>query len=386
MSVRRSLAWAGLIIAISGCGPDSVGLMRVARAQAPLPSPGPPVVPAVPPQQPTNQNPLIKQTVFEAVGEPFPGTPDTKVSVRIRAQVNGIPILEEEVRDACYPYLMATMNLPEPERGARQSQIFREELQQIIDREILLQDAFARLGKGGNPYLDKLKAAAGKEFDKMVRSMKTRAGVKTDDQLKEFLRSQGQSMEGIRRQVERNFMAREYLRSRVFPAIERIGHEQIVEYYQDHMPEFQVSDSVKWQDVFIDASRFANRDEARRFAETLATNVRSGQDFSKVMQYDNGDSSYRKGEGFGQRHGEIRPAEAEPVLFGMHDGEVGPLVELPTGFHVIRLVKREYAGTLPLNEKTQEEIRRKLQMQVFEKETKRLVADLREKATIEVAK
>ena len=54
-----------------------------------------------------------------------------------------------------------------------------------------------------------------------------------------------------------------------------------------------------------------------------------------------------------------------------------------TGFHVIRLVKRDYAGLVPFNEKTQGEIRRKVQMLVMERESKRLVTDLKRKATIE---
>ena len=49
------------------------------------------------------------------------------------------------------------------------------------------------------------------------------------------------------------------------------------------------------------------------------------------------------------------------MLWQLRDGQVGPLVELPTGFHVIRLVKRTHAGVLPFNdEKVQKQIRDKL--------------------------
>ena len=71
------------------------------------------------------------------------------------------------------------------------------------------------------------------------------------------------------------------------------------------------------------------------------------------------------------------------MLFQMRDGDVGPVIELGTGFHVFRLVKRDYAGTVPFNEKTQAEIRRKVQMMVMERESKRVVIELKRKATIE---
>jgi parvulin-like peptidyl-prolyl isomerase len=383
MTFQRLTGLAFVVMIAAGCQSQRPSLAATTSSAAAAPA-APQVTRS---QKPEGQQSSsgIRQTVFEAVPDGFHDAAEGRVAVRIRAQVNGIPILDDEVRDACYPMLLATLSLPEPERSARQAEVFRSQLQQLIDREVMLQDALARLAKNGSPYMEKLKTAASKEFDKVIRSMKTRSGCKTDDELKNLLQSQGQTIEGIRRQVERNFMAREYMKSRIYPAVERIGHEQIVEFYQNHAADFQTVDSVTWQDIFIDASKYPSRADARRAAEQVVARARGGEDFSKLSRYDNGDSSYRNGEGFGQRHGEIRPPEAEPILFHLKDGEVGPIVELPTGFHVVRLVKRLHAGLLPLDEKLQGEIRRKLQNEVAEKESKRLLAELRQKASIEIA-
>lgn len=367
-----------------------VGFLAGCQAEHPAlagdPTPAPynrPVSPAAPVR---SQKPDVRQTVFEAVNAPFPALQNGEVTVSVRAHVNGVPIFDDEVKEICYPALISLPpSLSESERAAKQAQVFREGLQQIIDREIILQDAFGRLAKAGGPYLEKLKTAAGKEFDKTLQAMRKRSGAKSDDDFKEMLRSQGQTIDGIRRQFERNFMAREYMRSRIYPMVERAsGHQQILEYYQEHPGEFQAVDSVKWQDIFIDATRYRTREEARAFAEGLAARARKGEDFTKLMKYDNGDSSYRNGEGFGQRRGEIKPTEAEPILFQMQDGQIGPLIEIPTGFHVIRLVKRTRAGLLPLDEKLQNDIRRKLQNAVVERETKKLLDELKQKATVEI--
>jgi peptidyl-prolyl cis-trans isomerase SurA len=382
MGVHRMLAATATFLCFAGCESNR---MALAAPDPPAVLPGNPTLAVPRLQKPESQNSAIRQTTFEAVSTSFPGVPNSRVAVQIRAQVNGIPILDDEVRNACYPSLLPTLSLSEPERSIRQNEIFRRELQHIIDREVVLQDALARLSKSGPQYLDKLKQAASKDFDKKMRIYKGRSGCKTDEELKELLRSQGQSLEGIRRQVEREFMFTEYIRNRVFPAIDRIGRQQIVEYFQDHAAEFQVDDSVDWQDIFIDANKYPSRESARRFAEQLVARSRNGEDFVKLAKFDNGSSSYQNAEGLGHKHGEINPAEAEPILFQMHDGEVGPLVELPTGFHVIRLVKRQYAGQLTLDEKTQGEIRRKLQGETFEREAKKFIEELRSKASIEVA-
>jgi peptidyl-prolyl cis-trans isomerase SurA len=326
----------------------------------------------------------IQRTTFESATNAFPGVNDGRVAVQIRAHVNGVPILDEEVRCACFPFFVATMSLPEPERSRQQAEVFRRQIQLIIDREVLLQDAFARLQKNGPQFLDKLKEAASKDFDKKLRLMKRRSGAKTDDEFKETLRAQGISLEVMRRQMEREFMAHEYLSNRVYSAIERIGHQQILEYYANHPNEFEAQDRVTWQHLFIDGSKFPNRQAAKQFADELVRRAQGGEDFNRLLQYDNGDSSYRRGEGIGHQRGEIRPIEAEPVLFSLRDTEAAA-VETSSGFHVMKLVKREYAGRMPLDEKLQKEIKRKLQNDAFERETKRLLTDLKSRCAIEIA-
>jgi parvulin-like peptidyl-prolyl isomerase len=308
-----------------------------------------------------------------------------QVASRIRASVNGVAILDDEIRETIYPFLMETQTLPEPERSQKQKEIFEREMDRLIEREIILQDCFALLGRKPQ-YLDKLRQAAAREYEKQIRAMKKRYNLKSDQELRAALRTQGLSLEGLRRQVERNFMAREYIQSRIYPAIDRITFEQIQEYYQQHPSEFTINDAVKWQDIFIDASRFPDRTLAQQFAEDVANRARNGEDFHQLaLKYDNGDSSYRNGEGFGTRRGEIKPPEAEPVLFGLKDGQIGPVIQLGNGFHIVRVVKREYAGLAPLDDKAQTAIRNRLTSVVMDREYKRIVAELKRKASVQIS-
>ncbi len=328
----------------------------------------------------------VKRTVFEAIPTAFPTPNNAEESVRVRAHVNGVPIFHDEVQQLVYPSLMSlSPQLSDSERKARHEQLYQEGLQQIIDRELLIQDMEARLTRNNSKqYLAKLREAAGKEFDKVARQMRQRAAVKTDEEFKSILRQQGQSLEGVQRQFERNFMAREYMKGMVFPRIERwTSHQEIVDYYREHPGEFQQADGVKWNDIFIDSARYKSRQEARAVAEQLANRARSGEKFDQLLKYDNGDASYRNGEGLGQKRGEIKPVECEAPLFAMHDGEVR-VIELANGFHVIMLVERQRAGLIPMDDKTQDTIRKKLQMQIAEREMKRFVDDLKQKSLIEV--
>lgn len=369
MSWHRLVLSSVLLSAAAGCaGGPSVQAAGVPRLQKPENETPPESPPGLPPV--TNQD--------------LPAFAVGKVTSSIRASVNGAAILDSEVREAVYPLLVEAQSLPEPERSVRQKEIYEREMQRLIEREIVLQEALTLLGK--RPQVrDKLRQAAGKEFDKQIRSIKTRYSISSDEDLKAALRGQGMTLEGIRRQIERNFMSREYLNSRIFPVVERITHGEILEYYENHPAEFEVTDSVKWLDIFIDAGRFPDRALARQFAEDIATRARAGEDFHQLaVKYDNGDSSYRNGEGFGSRQGEIKPADLEPVLFSLQEGQIGPVTQVGNGYHIFKVAKRQYAGRMPFDEKVQSAIRNKLTGIIWEREQKRVLAELKRKAAVEI--
>lgn len=277
--------------------------------------------------------------------------------------------------------------MPEPQRSAQQVEIFKRELEQLIDREIIVQEIYRKLEK--NPkVLEKLTRSGEKDFEKQVVSMKNRAHVKTDDELKELMVREGTSMESMRKQFMRTFLSSEYMKSRLWEVITaEVGHLEIEEYYKNHMNEFQTVDNVKWQDLFVAiGGKRRTLADARRFAEDLVARLKKGEDFKKLLEFDDGDSHFRGGDGYGQRRGEIKPADLEPYLFRMHDGDIGPIVPLSTGVHVFRLVKREYAGQMPFDDKVQMTIANKLKNEIANRRSKEIMAELRSKAIVEIVR
>ena len=312
------------------------------------------------------------------------------VGASIRAVVNGHAILNEEVRETCFAALRQTMleDMAPSERAAKQKEILTSTLDMLVERELLLEDAYAKLEKNpeGKKFLEKLKDEAAKQFKDQLRSLKKALNLKSDDEIKEWMLKQGITFAGAQRQKERQFIAEEYLRQVVMPHVDRVGHEEVVDYYRQHAQEFQLTDAVKWQDFLIDAtetSRYPNREIARQSALAAANRARAGEDFLHLAEeFNPRDFRFTQGEGYGQKHGEIRPAEAEPILFSMRDDDVS-VVEVPLGFHVLKLVKRDYAGPMPLDEKLQTQIRNKLRTEVGIREQKRFLNQLKRKAVIE---
>lgn len=381
---RLALVWVMTALTACGCLTKASSLASLPPIPDSPPSPAaaaPQVTRSQKPDSVKPANPAVCRLISLPVDRPAEvahGSP----TASIRAVVNGELILEEEVRIACMQEMMAARTPKE------RDEVLRQGLETLIDREILLQDAISKLqrgGKQGEAFLKKIREVASEEFDKRwLRPMLKSRHLDSRQQLATAMEQSGLSLEVMRRWWERNFMASEYLRSRVEPQISRIGHQDILDYYNSHREEYTQPDSVEWQDIFLDGTRHASRDAARQFAESLAQRVRQGDDFAKLSyEFDNGESGrFRKGSGQGSKHGEIFPHEAEERLFQMHEGDL-EIVECPRGFHVIRLVKRQQAGPIPFDAKVQKEIRDKLRTAVFLREKESLVKELKRKAVID---
>jgi parvulin-like peptidyl-prolyl isomerase len=312
------------------------------------------------------------------LGPGAPGNPDAR-GARIRAVVNGEAILDEEVYASSFQTLMNAHS--EVEKAG----ILNQKLNEIIDREVILQDAIAKLSKNGDRILKELQRIASRQFEQQWLHKLMRANKYTDEEkFKEFLRASGMPVEMMRRQWERNFMAMEIVRGRIEPQLNKVGHLQITEYYEKHANDFQVEDNLTWQDIFLASG--PSRENARQLANVLVSRLRSGEDFVGLAKaHDNGDSSLRENvEGIGHRRGEIRPPEVEETLFKMKEGELA-LIEVQTGFRIVKVTKRQDAGRRPFDDKVQKEIRDKLRGEIFQQEMKRIVNDLKRRAIIEIA-
>jgi peptidyl-prolyl cis-trans isomerase C len=319
-------------------------------------------------------NPLNFEEDDEAQGTPI---------ARIRAVVNDVAILEEEIIAAAYQGLLGAQT------EAEKAEILQAKLNEIIDREIVLQDAEARLGnRGGGKIINDIKREATKRFEQEWLYKLMNANKYTDvNEFKEYCANNGMSVDLIQRQWERSFIAMEYLRSRLEPAVNRVSHIEISEYYDNNPKEFEIEERMEWQDIFISKERFRNATEARNFAESIVARLRLGQDFVALSkQFDQGDSSLRANSlGIGHKRGEIRPPEVEATLVALKEGEIGPIIEMEHGYHIVKMYKYVPAGKRPFDEKVQRAIKNKLQNDIFQREMKRFVQELRRRSVIQVA-
>ncbi len=298
---------------------------------------------------------------------------------RVVATVNGRAILEEEVNWS----LITSPAGDEITDKERRKKI----LDVLIDREVAIWDVETKLGKSaqGKQMLGKIFEMGTKEYETLLRNIKDKNKMETVDEVKAMFKSQGVQLELMKRQTERNRVAMIYLSETARPKTDRIGHRDLKEYYEQNPDLFKISESIQWRDIFIAKSKFNTPEEARQQADMVAQKVREGEDFVKLSKtYCHGDSALRDGQGAGSKPGEIRPPEAEPVLDKLQDGQLAPVLELRTGFHIIQLVKRQRGGKRPFDESVQKEIRDRLKNDTMMLEINRTLLELKRNAVIEI--
>ena len=183
----------------------------------------------------------------------------------------------------------------------------------------------------------------------------------------------------------RQIMADEYVRSAIKEKGRTPGFADIRAYYELHPDEFKKDDQVKWLDIFISFSKHPTRQAAYQHADKVRQEAAQGADFvTLVKQHDNGLAIGSNGVGVGTKRGDIQPPDVERVVWALKPGAVSDLVETPTGYHIVKVAEREYAGIRAFDAKIQNLIREKIQRQYRENEYHRLIEELWRNGTVRI--
>lgn len=166
-----------------------------------------------------------------------------------------------------------------------------------------------------------------------------------------------------------------------------VPESQIVEYYNTHQDEFQLSEEVRARHILI---RPESNDDAgwqaaqARLREVARRAIAPGADFAALARETSDDEGSKAAGGDLGWFGRGRMVkEFEDAVFALQVGQVSGPVKSQFGYHIIKLEDRRPAGLQPLEE-VRERVRDKVVEGLADAEGSRRAAALREK--IEAAK
>ena len=359
MSGRRLPLIALLALATAGCSmaiPDWVPLLGN--------KPKPNAEIAEPPKPAPASAPLLSSR------DHIEESPD--VVDRVVCVVNNDAITQYELDEAELYYLAETRERMSD--GEARKALRGRLLQNLIENRIQLQQAErekvtvddAELAENVADIMKKLKAKDEKEFEQIIKS-------------------QGLTMEGVKKRLREQLMVQRVIRRKVALRIS-VTEQEIDKYLADNREKLEtgltfsarhilmVPDPTKGEEGWI---------EARKKAEEVYGLLLEGQDFAEMARKYSEDSSAKDGGALGAiKRGELAP-DIEAAIMRLQPGEISTPFRSQVGYHLFRLDSREsLAGDGLVQVRNQ--VRDILYRQKYDARLKDWLVEIKQRAIIDV--
>jgi parvulin-like peptidyl-prolyl isomerase len=285
----------------------------------------------------------------------------------VAANVNGQPIPTRNVR------ISAEQAIARGALGADQRVLaYRQATQNLIDRELLLQEA-TRRGLGVDAQA--LQQAADQ----------ARVGYKDDGAWRQFLATQGMDEQTFRAELR----AQHLVQALMIQVAQEVPSPQESEeraYYDANPAVFESGERFRASHILLRVepdARPQRKAEVRTLAEGVLARAQKGESFVDLARTysQDADTAKKGGELPPFAKWEMVPAISE-ALSGLTAGQLSPLLETPFGYQIFKLHERLPSLKLPF-EQAREQARQQVLAQRRQQALQALVRTLRSGARIE---
>ncbi len=237
---------------------------------------------------------------------------------------------------------------------ATKNQIAAAALGGLIEQSILVQEMKRKIKnpKMINLFQDQLlKGWEEEELPVMLREAKA-ANIY---ELKAILEKSGQSLDRIQRSFVRNHMAREVMGMELRGKM-KVDLPEMRSYYNENLRDFERHAQIIWREIQVDFDKSKSKAEAKGKADQLLQRLRNGEDFAAVAKAASNGPTASKGGLWETAPGSYNVPAVNAALERLPIGQMSPVVESPTSFHIVKVESRREAGPARFDE-VQDKIR-----------------------------
>ncbi len=278
--------------------------------------------------------------------------------------------------------------IPPEQLAATREQLLKREIAGIVDRKLLYAE-FRRNVPEAN--LSNIQEQLSDPFEKReLPSLMKQLKVETRGDLEKELTRLGSSMNDIRSAFNEKAIAQEWMRSKI-KINEEVSPDEMIAAYQAHLADYEYPTQVRWEELMVRKDKYREAREAYAqiaalgnivWQQSAAQGGLRGPAFAELAK--------EKSDGFTAKEGGVHDwtaqdalkiASINEALFTLQVGQLSPIIEGPTGFHIVRVLERKEAGRRPFTE-VQGEIRDKLKEERFQAAVEKYLGSLRKDARI----
>ena len=291
--------------------------------------------------------------------------------------------LVQEVTDGIREYA-AHVNAGDPDPAKGMSDSHRMLLYQMVrqqtDVKLIYQDFRKSVPKEN---LDHIIESVNGHFDNtQVKILMKRENVVSLSDLETALEAKGSSIERERKIFQEQFIAQQWAQQQIKPDGEEITHQDMIDWYQAHIKEFEQQPRVRWEELAVSFARHPNHGEAYAVLGEMGNRVLAGASLAEVARASSEGATAAQGGKWDWTHRDSLDSKAiNDALFTLPVGRLSERLEATDGYHIVRVVERQDLTRTSFLD-AQKDVKEKIQKERFEKKYKEYVEELRKKYPI----
>lgn len=293
---------------------------------------------------------------------------------RVVARVNNEVLTLYDVRQAAIPYLLQQGINPDIlKKEDRRGPLYREVLEDLVDRKLLLQEAEKLELQIQDAELDQWLA-----FTRQQQNL-------SEEQFAQMIEQYGMRYDAYREMVRENLLKVRMIKIKVGSQV-NISQEEVDAAYREKFG------GEGNQEKFITVAHILFRPEndapqahlaARRRALDARKRIADGEDFAEVARDAGEGPTAEKGGFIGSfRRGELDP-DFESAAFKLDKGQVSGVVKTRHGYHLIKVIETEMRESPDIEER-KDILRGELQQRAMERLLDQYLQTLRTRAYVDI--
>lgn len=256
---------------------------------------------------------------------------------------------------------------------------FQQLLGQYVESLIVFVDASRTIPEERLPEIEQ---KVNEAFDQQqLPRLMEEAGVTSIAEYEQLLRSQGQSLERIRRVFFERALAQQWIEQKVANGRE-VPHAELIAYYQQHLSDYEFPAKARFEQLTVRFGQGRSREQAWQQLAEMGNAVLGGRPFEEVARESSQGPTARDGGRYDwTTKGSLASKQVDEAIFTLPIGQMSRILEEDSALHIVRVTERKDAGRESFVD-AQVEIRKKLMLERRNRDVDTYLARLRERTPV----
>lgn len=239
----------------------------------------------------------------------------------------------------------------------RRWDLIKQLLPQIVDGKLIYLDFLRSIP---SERLTDIEDSLYQAFDEQrMPQLIEQAKVDSASELDSLLRSFGSSLGQQRRTFAEQLAAMQW-RERNGKDNREVSHEELVNYYREHIDDYRVAAKCRWEQLSAHDSETFSKANSKKLIAKMGNKVWGGASFAAIAKKSShGFTAAEGGKYDWTTKDSLRSEPINKAIFSLPLGRLSPIIEDDLGCHIVRVIERQDESVIPFAE-VQGDIRKKI--------------------------